>query len=142
MARIEDVTMNLLVAGSPQVFCQEPWQERLAIKNRDTGNAMNVEQVAALSTALDIAALRAYRAAVGRRTREIVRQLSGEDIQRKVDPSRLRQVLVEGAVVSAAQGVIDYWASLNTAGLLLMPPTRHNFLHLNEALRIRQKLHI
>lgn len=142
MARIEGVTMNLLVAGSPQVLCQDHWLERMATHNRDSGNAMTIEQLAELSAALDIPALQAYRAAVGRRTREIVRQLSVEDIKRKVDPARLRQVVAEGAVVAAAQGVIDYWGGLNIAGLLLMAPTRHNFLHLNEALRIRQKLHL
>jgi len=35
--------------------------------------------------------------------------------------------------------VIDYWSGLTLAGLLLMPPTRHNFIHLNEALRLKQK---
>jgi hypothetical protein len=34
----------------------------------------------------------------------------------------------------------DYWSKKTIAGLLLMPPTRHNFVHLNEAARIRQKL--
>jgi hypothetical protein len=51
----------------------------------------------------------------------------------------LQQVLDEGAVVQEAQGLLDYWGGLNIAGLLLMPPTRHNFVHLNEALRIKQK---
>jgi hypothetical protein len=32
------------------------------------------------------------------------------------------------------------WSKRTVAGLLPMPPTRHNFLHLNEALRIKQKL--
>jgi len=30
---------------------------------------------------------------------------------------------------------------LKVGELLLMPPTRHNFIHLNEGLRIRQKVH-
>jgi hypothetical protein len=45
----------------------------------------------------------------------------------------------EGAVVEAAQGLIDYWGRRNIAGLLLMPATRHNFIHLNEALRIKHR---
>lgn len=39
-----------------------------------------------------------------------------------------------------ADEIIAYWGGRTLAGLLLMPPTRHNFLHLSEALRIRQKL--
>lgn len=32
-----------------------------------------------------------------------------------------------------ARFVTDYWSRRTIAGLLLMPATRHNFVHLNEA---------
>jgi hypothetical protein len=84
--------------------------------------------------------LRAYRIAVGRRTEKIVRQLTPDELKQKVDPVRLQQVKDEGAVVAAASVITDYWGGRTIAGLLLMPPTRHSFLHLNEALRIKQKV--
>jgi hypothetical protein len=77
--------------------------------------------------------------AVGRRTREIVKQLQPAELKQKVEPSRLQQVLDEGAVVEAARGIVDYWSKRNTAGLLLMPATRHNLIHLNEALQIKRR---
>ena len=134
IARIEDVTMNLLVAGTPQIFLSDDWLERLNSTIRHTGNAMDLENVAALSQTMDIEALRAYRLAVGQRTQEIVRQLQAEDLTRKIEPSRLQQVIDEGAVVEEASGVLEYWSKRNIAGLLLMPATRHNLIHLNEAL--------
>ena len=139
MARIEDVTMNLLVAGSPQLLLRDGWFGRMQVNVRDTGNAMDAAGVADLSVRIDLQALRAYRLSVGRRTREIVKQLRPEELKHKVDPARLRQMTEEGAVVEAAGGVLEYWGGLTTAGLLLMPPTRHNFVHLNEALRVKQK---
>lgn len=139
LARIEDVTMNLLVAGSPQILHRDNWLERLKITAQDTGNGMDEESVAHLSRAIDIDALRAYRVAVGRRTREIVMQLGPEELKQKVDPSRLQQVMDEGAVVEAARGIVDYWSRRNIAGLLLMPATRHNIVHLNEALRLKKR---
>jgi hypothetical protein len=42
-------------------------------------------------------------------------------------------------MVAAASDVLEYWGKRTIAGLLLMPPTRHCFLHLNEAMRIRQE---
>jgi hypothetical protein len=111
----------------------------MKISMRDTGNAMDGQGVAELSAAIDLEALRAYRVAVGRRTREVVRQLQPGELKHRVEARRLQQVLDEGAVVQEAQGLLDYWGGLNIAGLLLMPPTRHNFVHLNEALRIKQK---
>ncbi len=139
IARIEDVTMNVLVAGHPQLLLQDGWLERLRVAVRDTGNATPPQAVAELSAALDLEALRAYRLAVGCRTRQVVTQLSPEALKQKVDPSRLQRLMDEGAVVEAAHGLIDYWGSLSNAGLLLMPPTRHNFVHLNEALRVKRK---
>lgn len=139
MARIEDVAMNLLVAGSAQVLNGGDWLARMKVRVRHTGNAMDAESVAGLSAAIDIEALRAYRVAVGRRTREVVGQLAPEALKEKVDPRRLQRVMDEGAVVEAARGVVDYWGRRNIAGLLLMPATRHNLIHLNEALRLKRR---
>jgi len=140
LARIEDVTMNLLVAGSDQLLQREGWLERMQTNVPDTGNAMSAALVVQLSSMIDLNALRSYRVAVGRRTREVVSQLTPYELKQKVDPVRLHQVSITGSVVDAARDVLDYWGSRTIAGLLLMPPTRHCFLHLNEALRIKQKL--
>jgi hypothetical protein len=139
LARIEDVTMNLLVAGSPQILHRDNWLERMKIAARDTGNGMGEESIVNLSETIDIDALRAYRVAVGRRTREIVIELEPEELKQKVALSRLQQVMDEGAVVEAGRGVVDYWSKRNIVGLLLMPATRHNIVHLNEALQLKRR---
>jgi hypothetical protein len=139
IARCEDITMNLLVAGSPQVLNQDGWRDRTQTPICHTGNAMDEAGIACFSDSADIEALRAYRVAVGRRTREIVRRLGPEDLKRKVDPARLRRVWDEGAVVEAARGIVDYWGKRNVAGLLLMPASRHLIVHLNEALRLKRR---
>lgn len=139
IARIEDVAMNLLVAGSPQILYRDNWLERMKISARDTGNAMKQEEMATLSATMDIEALRDYRLTIGRRTREIVKGLRPEDLKHKVQPSRLQQVMDEGALVEAAVGIKEYWGRRNIAGLLLMPATRHSLVHLNEALSLKRR---
>jgi hypothetical protein len=139
IARIEDVAMNLLVAGRPQILHRDDWLERMRMTVGDTGNAMDEQGVAALSAAIDVEALRAYRLAVGRGTREMVQRLQPEALKQKAEPSRLQQVLDEGAVVEAARGIVDYWSKRNIAGLLLMPATRHHLTHLNEAYRLKRR---
>jgi hypothetical protein len=140
ITRIEDITINMLVAGGRQLFEQDGWYERLQVRAHDTGNAMSPDEIAELSASVECQALRAYRLAVGRRTRQIVAPLRVEDIKVKVDPARLEQVLAAGAVVPEAQGLIDYWGGRTIAGLLLMPASRHILVHLNECLRIKGKL--
>jgi hypothetical protein len=140
IARIEDITMNMLVADTPQLYLQDSWDKKIKSTIHHSGNKMGAISVARLSTLLDMAVLRKYRLAVGRRTREIVEQLQPEQLKQKVDPLRLKKVLTEGAVIEEAIEIVNYWGNRTIAGLLLMPPTRHNFLHLNEALRIKLKL--
>lgn len=140
MARIEDVTMNMLLAGGDQVLIAGDWVEKLSVPYLDTGNQMADEDIQILSRMVDIDTLKDYRTAVGRRTREQVQKLEPDQLKLRVDPYNLRRLLAEGAVVQSAGDLISYWSGLTLAGLLLMPPTRHNFIHLNEAARIKYKL--
>lgn len=140
ISRIEDITMNLLVAGEDQLF-DAGWQERLKVDVRDTGNAMTAAEMLAFSAAVDMMELRNYRAAVGRKTRGIIRGLTPPDLKRKMNPAALQRILAEGAVLDVpdARWLVDFWGRKNVAGLLLMPATRHPLVHLNEALRVKAK---
>ena len=135
LSRIEDITMNLLVAGRDQVFEAGNWCEKTCAPYSHTGNGSSLDDVADLSSALDLAALRAYRCAVGEATREIVSGLKREDFTRNVEKKHLQRVLDERAVFPESCDVVNYWGRKNVAGLLLMPPTRHTIVHWNEAHR-------
>jgi hypothetical protein len=139
IARIEDVTMNLLVVDQAQVFFQNQWLARLGISRPDCGNAMSLEEMIDLSQTIDMQSLRTYRREVGKRTRQIVEALSADDLRQPVNPVRIERVWDEDALVEAAQGIADYWASRNIAGLLLMPASRHCLTHLNEALKLKHR---
>jgi hypothetical protein len=140
IARIEDIAMNLLIAGAPQLYPKDNWAKKLKSTIPHSANKMDDDDVARLSAALDMKVLRDYRIAVGKRTRAIVKKIPAEEFDKKVNPFRLQKVLAEGAVIPEAMEVVNYWGSRTIAGLLLMPATRHNLLHLNEALRVKQKL--
>jgi hypothetical protein len=140
LSRIEDVTMNLLVAGENQVFENENWQSRINSPIRHTGNAMAIPAVKDFSKAVELPALRAYRHAVGRRTQQIVKQLDAEDFGQTVKSDHLQRVMDEKAVHEEAFGVIDYWSRRTIACLLLMSPTRHAISHWNEARQVIKKL--
>jgi len=140
LARIEDIAMNLVVAGGEQVFSGDDWAERLNSPILHSGNAMPMEEVIKLSDKLDITALRAYRVAVGRRTQQITRELPPEQLKHKVDVARLPRLFEQGALIEASRGIADYWSKRTLAGLLLMPASRHLLTHLNEAIGIKKKL--
>jgi hypothetical protein len=140
LSRIEDITMNLLVAGGDQIFEKEGWLEKTHSPYRDTLNGTGLDEARRMSQQVDLVALRDYRYAVGRSTRVIVSSLNCEDLKRKPDPGHLQRILDEGGVKPAGLGVVDYWRRRDVAGLLLMPPTRHTIVHWNEGLRLLGKL--
>lgn len=53
IARIEDLTMNILVVNSEQLFDNE-WKKRLNAPISDTGNALSDDEIMELSRQLDI----------------------------------------------------------------------------------------
>lgn len=141
IARIEDITMNVLVAGTGQLFLREDWARRMNTTIRHSGNKLDAAQMDELGERIQIDALRTYRMEVGRATRQVVKKLLPQELNHQVDPARLQALLDDGAVNPDAMEIIDYWSTRTIAGLLLMPPTRHSFLHLNEARRIKSRLY-
>lgn len=140
ITRIEDLTMNILVAGTDQVF--EGWKKQIRAPIEDTGNALTDDEIMALSFALDIPVLGVYRNAVGVRTREIVSALSAEDLRRRVSPPDLQKVRDARGVTGHADSIwlLDFWGKKDVAGLLLMPPTRHVMLHLNDCCKWKEHI--
>lgn len=139
-ARIEDIAMNLLVADSPQVLDLGEWTARLGVSERHSGNDMTEQEVAKLSKEISMEGLLAYRTAVGIRTREIVQSLTPEMLKRKMQPADMARVEKADALNVGSKWLGEYWSKKTAAGLLLMPATRHNFVHLNRSMRIKEKL--
>lgn len=140
ITRIEDITMNILVAGKTQVFVEGQWQKRLNTRFKDTLNSASLEEKTELSYAIPMDELIHYRMEVGRRSRDIILDLTPKDMKRKFTSEQLQQILDEGAVcdVPESRWLIDFWGRKNVAGILLMPATRHPLVHINESLRIKQ----
>lgn len=133
ITRIEDLTMNMLVAGGQQIF-NESWKERLNVSLWDTGNALSDDEIMDLSKNVDIQELFLYHNAVAGRTREIVTNLKAGDMKRRVASPDLERVLADGGVTRQEDSIwlLDFWGKKDVAGILMMPPTRHVMLHLND----------
>ncbi|AKG33901.1 hypothetical protein VK70_04320 [Paenibacillus durus ATCC 35681] len=139
-ARIEDITMNMLVAETGQVLDTDGMPQGLNIRFLHSGNEMTEEEMTELSAGIAIEGLLAYRRAVGRRTNEIIASMEPGQFRQKVDAGRIKAVRDQGAVTEKAGWLTDYWSGKTIGGLMLMPASRHNFVHLNKAVRIKSKL--
>ena len=141
IARIEDLTMGILVDGGGQVF-DSRWKRQLNVHISDTGNALSDDEIMELSAGLDMKELIAYRNAVGQRTQDIVKSLSADDMKRRVSAQGLEAVKQSGGVTDQEESLwlLDFWEKKDVAGLLLMPPTRHVILHLNDCGKWKQHI--
>lgn len=141
IARIEDLTMSILIADGEQLF-DSNWQKQLNTPISDTGNALSDNEIMELSQQLDIENLIKYRNAVGQRTRAIIKSLSAADMKRKVSTQRIARIKQNGGVTNQADSLwlLDFWGKKDVAGLLLMPPTRHVIMHLNDCCKWKQHI--
>ncbi|WP_378151074.1 DinB family protein [Chungangia koreensis] len=140
IARIEDMTMNILVATESQVLFEENWLEKMNIDYIHSGNDMSEKDIALMSSRIEMKQLVAYRRAVGKRTQQVVSKLKPGQFKEKVEQERIGQLFKENAVSQNSKWLAEYWSKKTIAGLILMPATRHNFLHLNKCIRIKERL--
>jgi hypothetical protein len=138
--RVEDVTINLLLANSKQVLLSGAWRKRLGVAFIDVGNDMPAADLARLDRAMNIKALLAYRLAVGKRTQNILRKIKPKMLWEKPAPERVRRIVKEKAVRKKAAWLLKFWGGNVCANILLMPAARHPFVHLNEISRMMPSL--
>ncbi|MBS4196546.1 DinB family protein [Lederbergia citri] len=140
IARIEDMTMNILVNDDQQVLYTANWLEKMNIAFAHSGNDMPEGDIAELSSRIDMDSLLAYRAAVGRQTQKVISSLIPGQFKTKVEQKRIKRLFDENAVMQHSKWLAEYWSKKTIAGIILMPATRHIFLHLNKCIRIKDKL--
>jgi len=140
ITRIEDICSNILIVDDKQVINSDNWIEMLKCTITDTGNALNADEIADFSLKIDRDQLFEYRIAVGKKTRKILKELKPSDMKLKMKPSCLQRIIDENAVSTkqAAIWLVDFWGRKNVAGLIQMPLTRHQILHLNDCLKIKK----
>jgi hypothetical protein len=140
MARTEDAAVNPVVAKRSQVL-DDDWMRRLAPGRRDIGTGMTDDEVAAFSARVDCDAVIAYRIAVGRRTREVVRTLGPaawdemigvEDMMRANAAGAFRRDLSE--VITAGK---HPWQGHARGDQISQTAIRHNSMHIGEAVTVR-----
>ncbi len=141
ITRIEDLTVNLLINNSEQVLNKE-WLERLNVNVTDTGNAMTDDEIIAFSKQVNIQELKNYRIAVGERTQKILRNLGDQDMKRKIEKAKLDKILLVGGVLEHPDSIwlLDFWGKKDIAGIILMPVTRHQIVHLNDCANIKKAI--
>lgn len=141
ITRIEDLTVNILLNNSEQIYNRE-WKRKMNVSVNDTGNAMTDDEIMELSRNMNIKVLKEYRKAVGNQSQNIFSKLVFEDMKRKVESKNIEKILKEGGVTEHPDSIwlLDFWGRKNVAGIILMPGTRHQIGHLNDCINLKEKI--
>ena len=135
MTRIEDVVVNAMLRSAPEVLdgdVRGGWLKSLGVNSRLVGTGDTDDEVRGFSEHVDLAALLAYRDAVGRETRAWVRHA---DLQ-ALDAVPDLPALLDGAppiVGERARWLPRFYSGKSGAFLLTFPVTNHGFMHWAEA---------
>jgi hypothetical protein len=135
MARTEDAAVNPVVAGRDQVL-DDAWMRRMNVPWRIIGTGMTDEEVGEMTARADIAAVRAYRAAVGLRTREVVSALRADAWERIVGADDIQRGAAAGAFRDWVEGTVYPWQGWSRADQLASSAIRHNAAHIGEAVTV------
>lgn len=141
ITRIEDLTINILVNHSEQVLNSD-WLTRLKIDVTNTGNAMTDDEIVDFSKSINIEELLRYRIAVGIQTQKILSCLKFEDSKHKIERKDTEKILNDGGVLNNPDSIwlLDFWRKKDVAGVILMPITRHQIVHLNDCFNLKQSI--
>ncbi|MBO6239469.1 MAG: phage head-tail adapter protein [Butyrivibrio sp.] len=141
--RIEDIVAHTLINGDEQVFFRERYQKRINSPIITTGNELVRQEIADFSKLLNLDELYMYLFDVKRSTESILRDLSYDDLRKRISAER-KERLESLSVVSKEESaiwLIDYWCNKDIRGLIQMPFSRHWIMHIEACLRIKKKIH-
>jgi hypothetical protein len=133
IARAEDIILNPVLAGRAQVF-DDTWMKRLGVTRKDFGIGMKSPEVSELTQAINLDALREYRDAVGKRTREIVGAFQPQDWEGQVQQAAMERAAAEGGV---SPQLVQVFTGRPRAAALSGIALFHPAGHLGEATTIR-----
>jgi hypothetical protein len=139
MTRIEDVTANTLLRGQAEMLDRGGWLARLGVEARHVGTGDTDEEVRGFSEQVDVAALLAYREAVGRETRAWVRDLDFATLDEVPDVAA-RVAAAPPIVSERAAWLVRFYTGKSAAFLLGFPINGHGYMHWAEARVTRDRL--
>jgi hypothetical protein len=137
ISRAEDIFVNTILGARTQLFDDESWAKRLAIARRDFGIGMTSAEVTELTRQIELSALREYRDAVGRRTRDVVGSFKSQDWEGTVGADAVQRAASEGAFGVRTEQIVKAFPGRPRSAMLSGIALFHSAGHLGEAATVR-----
>ena len=136
IARAEDLMVNQVLAGGSPVL-DDGWKRRLGIGRPDFGIGMTSAEVTELTRQIELGALREYRDAVGRRTRDVVGSFKSQDWDGTVAADAVQRAAGEGAFGVRTEQIVKAFPGRPRSAMLSGIALFHSAGHIGEAATVR-----
>lgn len=136
IARAEDILVGQVVVGGAQLW-DEGWRKRLGVTRPDFGIGMTSPEVSELTRQIDVGALREYRDAVGRRTREIISAFRPEDWEGAVKADAVERAAAAGAFGARTEALSKGFPGRPRTAVLSAIALFHSAGHMGEGVTVR-----
>jgi len=138
-ARSEDVGINRLLTDDTQVYHNGPWRSLLNAEPRRFGTGMTKDEVHSFCARIHPIELTAYRAAVKKKTIDVVTSLPPEKLDDIISEEFYRKVFTDEGVGGTAAGwLADIYSDSTKGWLLGHLGLTHNFYHIGQAATVRR----
>ena len=125
IARAEDIFLNPVLAGRDQVF-DDAWMKRLGVESEGLRDRHEERRGQRSQRSINLDALREYRDAVGKRTRELVGGFQPQDWEGQIQQSAVERAAGEGAFAPpVVQAFTGRPRMAVLSGLALFHPAGH-----------------
>jgi hypothetical protein len=136
-ARWEDA-LPVVIAGRPQLWHQDNWCRGLGVQRDDGGVGMSPEECDSFNRQINVSALLEYRAAVGRRTRELVLELQPHEWDEPAEEKFIELAWDQGMLAGdRADWVRTFSAGRTKAYFITLFGLVHINSHIGEMMAIR-----
>lgn len=132
VARTEDMIVNSIIRGRPQILIEESWDQKLGIDATHIGTGLGDEEVAEFTAKLDPVAADDYWRTVAESTYEWLRTLEASDLDVIPDFETALSTIPPVLASGDSQGAVEFWKGRSVAFLLGGVVLNHSYIHVGE----------
>lgn len=139
IARSEDLAVNTIIRGIPQVLARDGWAEKIGINDFRVGTGLSDHEVEDFGKQVDVDALEAYWEEVGACTDRWLQRVSLDALDQVPDLDARLAVAPE-IVPPEASWLREFWRDRSVGFFLRFTAIGHAYVHGGEMLTIRSHL--
>lgn len=138
IARCEDVAINTVVRGVPQVL-EDGWRDRLGVEAVHIGTETSDDELRQFDANVDVGALKAYREAVADQTAAWLKECDPSTLPEDARSTE-RLELAPDSIAERAGWARELWDGQTRLWFVTWLAAGHHYLHLGEAQVTRERL--